>query len=53
VAVAESQGPDAGLFLLNGMAPPSWLEASYLWEAVLSDSKAAFVTQPLCRRKAI
>jgi predicted RNA polymerase sigma factor len=37
VAVAEQKGPEAGLALLNGMEPPSWLEASYLWDAVLSD----------------
>jgi RNA polymerase sigma factor (sigma-70 family) len=37
VAIAEQKGPEAGLALLNGMEPPSWLEASYLWEAVLSD----------------
>ncbi len=37
VAVAEQKGPEAGLALLKGMELPSWLEASYLWEAVLSD----------------
>jgi RNA polymerase sigma-70 factor (ECF subfamily) len=37
VAVAEWQGPEAGLALLNGMAPPSWLAGSYLWDAVLAD----------------
>lgn len=39
VAVAESKGPEAALGLLHGMEPPSWLEASYLWEAVLGDLK--------------
>jgi RNA polymerase sigma-70 factor (ECF subfamily) len=37
VAMAEDRGPEAGLALLHGMEPPSWLETSYLWEAVLSD----------------
>jgi RNA polymerase sigma-70 factor (ECF subfamily) len=38
VAVAEWRGPDAGLALLQGLAPPpSWLAGSYLWEAVMSD----------------
>jgi predicted RNA polymerase sigma factor len=37
VAVAEQKGAEAGLALLNGIEPPSWLEASYLWDAVLSD----------------
>lgn len=37
VAVAEWQGADAALALLDGMVPPAWLEASYLWDAVLGD----------------
>jgi RNA polymerase sigma factor (sigma-70 family) len=37
VAVAEWQGVDAALRLLDGMAPPAWLERSYLWDAVLAD----------------
>ena len=37
VAVAEWQGPDAGLALLEGFEPPTWLAGSYLWAAVLSD----------------
>ncbi|MCB9678226.1 MAG: sigma-70 family RNA polymerase sigma factor [Alphaproteobacteria bacterium] len=37
LAVAEDQGPDAGLALLAGFAPPGWLEGSYLWSAVLAD----------------
>jgi RNA polymerase sigma-70 factor (ECF subfamily) len=37
VALAEWQGPRAGLALLEGLAPPSWLEGSYLWAAVLAD----------------
>src|SRR5882724_8687145 len=37
VAVAEWQGPEAGLALLQGLAPPTWLSGSYLWDAVVSD----------------
>jgi hypothetical protein len=37
VAVAEWQGATAALALLDGMVPPTWLEGSYLWDAVLGD----------------
>src|SRR5258707_9638602 len=37
VAVAEWQGPNAGLALLHAFAPPAWLADSYLWDAVLGD----------------
>ena len=37
VAVAEWQGPAAGLAVLKGFEPPTWLAGSYLWAAVLSD----------------
>ena len=37
VAVAEWQGPAAGLAVLKGFEPPSWLVGSYLWSAVLAD----------------
>ena len=37
VAVAEWQGPGAGLALLQAVTPPSWLSDSYLWNAVQSD----------------
>jgi RNA polymerase sigma-70 factor (ECF subfamily) len=37
VAVAEWQGPAAGLAVLEGLAPPAWLAGSYLWDAVSSD----------------
>lgn len=37
VAVAEWQGPAAGLAVLKGFEPPTWLSGSYLWAAVLSD----------------
>ena len=37
VAIAEWQGPDAGLALLEELVPPAWLAGSYLWDAVLGD----------------
>ena len=37
VATAEWQGPKAGLAVLEGLVPPSWLVGSYLWDAVLGD----------------
>lgn len=37
VAVAEWQGPSAGLAVLQALEPPSWLVDTYLWDAVLGD----------------
>jgi RNA polymerase sigma factor (sigma-70 family) len=37
VAVAEWQGPQAGLALLQGLTPPAWLADFYLWDAVLGE----------------
>jgi RNA polymerase sigma factor (sigma-70 family) len=37
VATAEWQGPAAGLGVLEGFEPPTWLAGSYLWAAVLAD----------------
>ena len=37
VAVAELQGPAAGLAVLDGFHPPTWLAGSYMWAAVLAD----------------
>jgi RNA polymerase sigma-70 factor (ECF subfamily) len=37
VAVAEWRGPVAGLAVLDGFEPPTWLVGSYLWAAVLAD----------------
>jgi RNA polymerase sigma-70 factor (ECF subfamily) len=37
LAIAEWQGPERGLAVLEGLAPPSWLAGSYLWSAVLAD----------------
>jgi len=37
VAVAQGQGPHAGLAALEGLVPPAWLDGHYLWDAVLAD----------------
>ena len=37
VAVAEWRGAAAGLDVLTGFEPPTWLAGSYLWTAVLAD----------------
>jgi RNA polymerase sigma-70 factor (ECF subfamily) len=37
VALAQWQGPAAGLDLVEGFEPPTWLAGSYLWSAVLAD----------------
>lgn len=37
VAVAEWQDPASGLTLLEGFEPPSWLDGSFQWMAVLAD----------------
>lgn len=37
VAVAEWQGPEAGLAVLQSLALPAWLADTYLWNAVLGD----------------
>ncbi len=37
VAVAQWRGPRAGLAVLEGSQPPTWLAGSYLWSAVLAD----------------
>jgi RNA polymerase sigma-70 factor (ECF subfamily) len=37
LALAELQGPAAGLALLAGRSPPTWLAGSYLWSATLAD----------------
>lgn len=37
VAVAEWQGPVAGLTVLQDFKPPGWLSSSYMWAAVLAD----------------
>jgi RNA polymerase sigma factor (sigma-70 family) len=37
VAVAEWQGAEAGLVMLEGLVPPPSVSGSYLWNAVLGD----------------
>ncbi len=37
VAVAEADGPGAGLAVLDGVVPPAWLDGHYLWDAVLAE----------------
>jgi RNA polymerase sigma-70 factor (ECF subfamily) len=37
VAMAEWQGPAAGLALLESLTPPSWLLGYYLWDATLGE----------------
>lgn len=37
VATAELRGPAAGLAILQGFEPPTWLVGSYTWAAVLAD----------------
>jgi RNA polymerase sigma-70 factor (ECF subfamily) len=37
VAVAQWRGPEAGLSVVKGFEPPTWLAGSYLWSAVLAD----------------
>jgi predicted RNA polymerase sigma factor len=37
VAVAQAEGPQAGLAALEGVVPPAWLDGHYLWDAVLAD----------------
>jgi RNA polymerase sigma-70 factor (ECF subfamily) len=37
VAVAQYQGPKAGLAVLEGIESPAWLDGHYLWDAVLAD----------------
>jgi RNA polymerase sigma-70 factor (ECF subfamily) len=41
VAIAERQGPEVALAMLEAIDAPGWLERSYLWDAVVAD---------LCRR---
>lgn len=37
IAIAEWQGPDAGLALLEAINPPTWLLGYYLWDATLGE----------------
>lgn len=37
IAIAQWQGPDAGLALLEPIHPPAWLLGYYLWDATLGE----------------
>jgi len=37
IALAEWQGPEAGLGLLEALAPPAWLSSHYLWDATFGE----------------
>ena len=37
IAMAQWRGPAAGLDVLRGYEPPTWLADSYMWSAVLAD----------------
>jgi RNA polymerase sigma factor (sigma-70 family) len=37
IAIAEWQGPEAGLALLEAINPPPWLLGYYLWDAALGE----------------
>lgn len=37
IAVAQWKGPAAGLAVIEGSEPPTWLAGSYLWAAALAD----------------
>ena len=37
IAIAEWQGPNAGLALLEAINPPDWLLGYYLWDATLGE----------------
>jgi len=37
IAVAELEGPAAGLAILHKLKPPGWLVGYYLWDAVLGE----------------
>ncbi|MEK8051447.1 sigma-70 family RNA polymerase sigma factor [Ideonella sp. DXS22W] len=37
IALAQWQGPEAGLALLRTLAPPGWLTRYYLWDATLGE----------------
>jgi RNA polymerase sigma-70 factor (ECF subfamily) len=50
VALAEWQGPQAGLALLEGLVPPAWLAGSYLWDAVLADLHRRAANLEISRR---
>jgi RNA polymerase sigma factor (sigma-70 family) len=50
IAVAEWKGPAAGLEVIEGVDPPTWLAGSYLWAAVLADLHRRSGNQPVAER---
>jgi RNA polymerase sigma-70 factor (ECF subfamily) len=50
VAIGEWRGPADGLAEIEGPAPPSWLEGSHLWSAVLADLHARCGHAEIARR---
>ena len=49
-AIAECEGPAAGLAVLDGLVRPPWLEESYLWDAVFADVHRRAGNLDLARR---
>ena len=47
IAVAEWKGPAAGLAVIEGTEPPTWLAGSYLWAAVLADLHQRCGNEPI------
>jgi RNA polymerase sigma-70 factor (ECF subfamily) len=52
LAVAEWRGATYGLAVLDGVVPPSWLEGSHLWAAVLADLHRRCEHDEIARRYA-
>lgn len=50
IAVAEWKGPAAGLEVLAGAEPPTWLAGSYQWAAVLADLHRRAGNQSMAER---
>jgi RNA polymerase sigma-70 factor (ECF subfamily) len=50
VAIGEWRGPAQALAEIEGLEPPSWLEGSHLWSAVLADLHARCGHAELARR---
>lgn len=40
VAIAQVDGPQVGLALVEAVVPPAWLDGYFLWDAVLADLHA-------------
>lgn len=53
VAVAQWQGPEAGLRMLKKCVIPSWLSESYLWHAVMADLYLQIVHQQVTEKESV